>query len=107
MTNQNKIRREKLEQFVAQNPNDAFSRYGLALECIKEEDHAAADKHFRILLEDHADYVPAYLMYAQMLVQQERKVEAKSVLTTGIDAATRQQNQHARSELEALLTELS
>jgi hypothetical protein len=107
MTNQNKNRREKLEQFVEQNPNDAFSRYGLALECIKEEDRAAADKHFRVLLIEHADYVPAYLMYAQMLVQQERKVEAKLVLTSGIDAATRQQNSHARSELEALLTELS
>jgi hypothetical protein len=46
-------------------------------------------------------------MYAQMLVQQERKVEAKLVLTSGIDAATRQQNSHARSELEALLAELS
>ncbi|HEY2457517.1 MAG TPA: hypothetical protein VGI13_09465 [Candidatus Acidoferrum sp.] len=107
MTNQNKNRREKLEQFVEQNPNDAFSRYGLALECIKEEDRAAADKHFRVLLIEHADYVPAYLMYAQMLVQQERKVEAKLVLTSGIDAATRQQNSHARSELEALLAELS
>ena len=107
MANQNKNRREKLEQFLAQNPNDAFSRYGLALECIKEEDRVSADKPFSVLLKEHADYVPAYLMYAQMLVQQERKVEAKSVLTSGIDEATRQQNLHARSELEALLAELS
>jgi len=107
MTDQKKSRREKLEQFLEQNPNDAFSRYGLALECVREQDRAAADKHFRTLLQDHADYVPAYLMYAQMLVQQERQVEAKAVLTTGIDAATRQNNQHARSELEALLAELA
>jgi thioredoxin-like negative regulator of GroEL len=107
MTNQNKSRREKLEEFLAQNPKDAFSRYGLALECIKEQDRAEADKHFRLLLQEHSEYVPAYLMYAQMLVQQERKVEAKSVLATGIDAATRQQNAHARSEMEALLAELS
>lgn len=107
MTNQNKSRRQKLEQFLAQNPNDAFSRYGLALECMKEQDRAEADKHFRVLLQQHADYVPAYLMYAQMLLQQERKVEAKSVLTTGIEAASRQQNLHARSEMEALLAELT
>ena len=107
MTDQKKTRREKLEQFLAQNPNDAFSRYGLAMECIREEDRVAAEKHFRTLLENHADYVPTYLMYAQMLVQQERIPEAKSVLTTGIDAATRQMNQHARSELEALLSEIS
>jgi predicted Zn-dependent protease len=107
MTDQNKSRREKLEQFVAQNPKDAFSRYGLALECIKQQDRAEAEKQFRILLQDQPDYVPAYQMYAQMLVQQERSMEAKSVLTSGIDAAIRLQNQHARSEMEALLAELS
>ena len=86
---------------------EAFSRCGLAMECMNSGDPAAAHQHFRGLLTSNASYVPAYLMYAQMLVQQERKVEAKSVLTSGIEAATRQQNSHARSELEALLAELS
>ncbi len=38
---------------------------------------------------------------------EDRKVEAKQVLTNGIAAAERMGNQHARSEMEALLTELS
>ena len=103
MSDQSKTRRKKLEEFVAKNPNDAFSRYGLAMACMREGDHSAADGHFRQLAENHPDYVPAYLMYAQMLVQEKRQGEAKSVLASGIAAAARQGNQHARSEMEALL----
>jgi predicted Zn-dependent protease len=106
MTEQKKTRRQKLEELLAQNPNDAFSRYGIALECAREGDHATADSHYRTLLQNSPDYVPAYLMYAQMLAQDERREEAKSVLATGIEAATRQGNQHARSEMEFLLDEL-
>jgi len=106
MSEQKKTRRQKLEEFLAQNPNDAFSRYGIALDCAREGDHASADSHYRTLLQNNPDYVPAYLMYAQMLVQDDRREEAKSVLTTGMAAASRQANQHARSEMESLLAEL-
>src|SRR5580704_5221891 len=37
MTDQKKTRRQKLEEFLAANPNDAFSRYGIALDCRSEE----------------------------------------------------------------------
>ena len=106
MTEQKKTRRQKLEEFLAQNPNDAFSRYGIAMECVREGDHAAADFHYRALLQNNAEYVPAYLMYAQMLVQDDRRAEAKAILATGIEAAAGQGNQHARSEMESLLSEL-
>jgi predicted Zn-dependent protease len=107
MTDQKKTRRQKLEEFLAANPNDAFSRYGIALDCYHEGDLTAADSHFSTLLQNHADYVPAYLMYAQMLSQSDHREEAKSVLTRGIRAAAQAGNQHARSEMENLLAELS
>jgi predicted Zn-dependent protease len=106
MTGQNKTRRLKLEEFLATNPNDAFSRYGLALECVKEGDIAAAETHFRALIEANPDYVPGYQMYAQTLAQNDRGEEAKALLTRGIEAAIRKGNPHARSEMEALLAEL-
>jgi Tfp pilus assembly protein PilF len=102
-----KSRREMLEEFVARKPDDAFSRYGLAMECMNSGDAAAANDHFRALLERNADYVPAYLMYAQMLVRESRNDEARVVLTTGIGAADRQGDLHARSEMETLLAEIS
>jgi predicted Zn-dependent protease len=106
-TGQKKSRRQMLEEFVAKEPDDAFSRYGLALECMNSGDSAAADQHFRALLERNTGYVPAYLMYGQLLLRESRADEARRVLSNGIDAATKAGNQHARSEMEALLNDLS
>jgi predicted Zn-dependent protease len=106
MSAQNKTRRGKLEEFLAQNPNDPFSRYGIALECLREGDIAGAEAHFKALLEANPDYVPGYQMYAQTLAQQDRAEEAKALLNKGIAAASRQNNQHARSEMEGLLAQL-
>jgi Tfp pilus assembly protein PilF len=106
MTEQKKTRRQMLEEFVATKPEDAFSRYGLAMECMNTGDPVAADTHFRALLEHNADYVPAYLMYAQLLNRESRTTEARQILSNGIAAAAKKGDQHARSELEALLTEL-
>jgi thioredoxin-like negative regulator of GroEL len=107
MTEQKKTRRQMLEEFVAKKPDDAFSRYGLAMECMNSGDSAAADTHFRALLKRNSDYIPAYLMYAQLLARESRPAEARQVLTTGIAAAAKKGDQHARTEMETLLGELS
>jgi thioredoxin-like negative regulator of GroEL len=101
-----KTRRQMLEDFVANKPEDAFSRYGLAMECMNSGDTAAANEHFRALLQHNADYVPAYLMYAQMLARESRKEEARQVLSSGIATAAKKGEQHARSEMEALLIQI-
>ena len=106
MVEQSKTRRRKLEEFLVKNPNDAFSRYGLALECVKEGDLASAETHFQALIQANPDYVPGYQMYAQTLAQNDRGEDAKAILTQGIQAAIRQGNPHARSEMEALLADL-
>lgn len=107
MSEQKKTRRQMLEEFVEKKPDDAFSRYGLAMECMNSGDSAAADEQFRALLEINADYVPTYLMFAQMLVREARSDEARQVLKAGIATARKMGDQHAKSELEALLGELS
>src|SRR5437868_3909756 len=87
MTEQKKTRRQMLEEFVAKKPDDAFSLYGLAMECMNSGDPAAAAEHFRALLERNADYIPAYLMYAQLLARESRTSDAKQILSTGITGA--------------------
>jgi predicted Zn-dependent protease len=106
MTEHMKTRRQKLEELLAKNPKDAFTLYGLALECSNSGDFTAAEAHFRALLEYNPDYVPGYQMYAQALAKQNRAEDAKAIVTRGIQAATRTGNQHARSEMEGLLTDL-
>ena len=101
-----KSRRTMLEEFVANKPDDAFARYGLAMECMNSGDAHAADEHFRALMQTNADYVPAYLMYAQFLVRESRGDDARDVLSAGISAADRKGDPHARSEMETLLTQI-
>ena len=107
MTDRKKTRRQVLEEFVQKSPGDAFSRYGLAMECMNTGDAPAAILNFDLLLKQHTDYVPAYLMYGQLLVRESRPEEAKQILTTGIAAASNKGDQHAVTEMEALLADIS
>ena len=106
-TTPKKSRRELLEEMVAKKPDDAFSRYGLALECMNAGDSDAADGNFRTLIERNSDYIPGYQMYGQFLAREQRIEEARKVLTAGVAAADKAGNSHARSEMEAFLNDLS
>ena len=103
---QKKTRRQMLEEFVASKPNDAFARYGLAMECANTGDTSAADQQFKTLIGAHPEYVAAYFQYGQFLVKAGRADEARSALTAGIATAQRTGDDHARSEMEAALAEL-
>ncbi len=106
MTQLQKTRRQLLEEFVAAKPNDAFARYGLAMECSNTGDHAAAIEHFRQLLVSHPEYVAGYFHFGQLLARMSRVAEAREILSAGIAAARRAGNEHAGSEMEAALSEL-
>jgi len=100
-------RLEMLAQFLEQNPNDAFARYGLALEYSKRGQTETALKEFSKLLELHPDYTSGYFMAAQTLARAERNLEAKAMLEKGIESAKRTGNRHALNEMSAMLEELS
>jgi tetratricopeptide (TPR) repeat protein len=103
---QKKTRRMMLGEFVAAHPNDAFARYGLAMECANQGDHAAAIEHFEKLLAGHPAYVTGYFQYGQLLARMSRIEDARRTLTTGIEAARRTGDAHAASEMEAALAQL-
>ena len=104
MTPTQKTRRQILEEFVAAKPADAFARYGLAMECANSGDVPAADEHFKALLAAHPEYVPGYFQYGQLLAKSGRSKEARATLETGVEAARRAGDEHARSEMEAALS---
>ena len=95
-----------LTQFLTENPGDAFARYGLAMEYSKAGQTDAALAEFQKLLELHPDYTAGYFMAAQTLAHAERNDEARKMLKDGIACALRTGNQHAQSEMEAMLQEL-
>ena len=95
-----------LNEILAQNPNDAFARYGLAMEYSKTGDVERALGEFTKLIGSNPDYTAGYFMAAQTLSRTGRNDEARKLLTDGIAAAKRTGNAHAQSEMEAMLEEL-
>ena len=95
-----------LNDILSQNPNDAFARYGLAMEYSKTGEVEHALEEFGKLLSTHPDYTAGYFMAAQTLVGASRVDEAKKMLVDGISSARRTNNAHAQSEMTALLDEL-
>src|SRR5271154_5917817 len=53
-----KSRKEQIEEMLAEDPGDAFLRYGLAMEHVGAGDDAGAVACFRKLLEVDPKYVP-------------------------------------------------
>src|SRR5437870_3562938 len=95
-----------LTEILSQNPNDAFARYGLALEYSNAGDVDRALEEFGKLLASHPDYTAGYFMAAQALARADRVSEAKKMLDDGIVSAKRTGNSHAQSEMEEMLADL-
>jgi Tfp pilus assembly protein PilF len=99
-------RLEMLKEHLVEYPNDAFGRYGLAMEYANSGDHEAALAEFATLLNDHPDYTAGYFMAAQTFAKVGKVTEAREMLTRGIVSAERTHNSHAKSEMEGMLAEL-
>jgi tetratricopeptide (TPR) repeat protein len=95
-----------LQEILSQNPNDAFARYGLALEHSNQGNLELALEEFSKLLSAHPDYSPGYFMAAQALARADRTDEARKMLSDGIASAKRTANAHAQTEMEAMLADL-
>jgi len=95
-----------LNEVLSQNPDDAFARYGLAMEYSKTGEVDRALDEFKKLLTAHPDYTAGYFMAAQTLASAQRTEEAKRMLIDGIASARRTGNGHAQSEMTAMLDEL-
>ena len=95
-----------LNEILSQNPDDAFARYGVAMEYSKTGDVERALDEFAKLLSAHPDYTAGYFMAAQTLSKANRLDEAKKMLVEGISSARRTGNSHAQSEMTAMLDEL-
>ena len=96
-----------LSDVLRQNPADTFARYGLAMALASaNQPEAALDEYARILTET-PDYVPAYQMSAQLLLQLGRVDLARERLEKGLAVAERTSNTHAASELAAMLQDVA
>ncbi len=98
-----KSRKQRLEEMLAEDPNDPFLRYGLAMEHAGSGEHEAAANCLRELIRLHPDYVAAYFHAGKALLALGRDGEAREVLRAGITAALAKGDGHAAGEMEGLL----
>src|SRR5579872_2507242 len=96
-------RLEILKSMLAQNPDDAFARYGLAMEHKNAGDYDAAMREFRALIAANPDYHAAYFHGGQTLERMGREEEAREMYREGVEAAGRVGNAHAKAEMQGAL----
>lgn len=101
-----KSRFEALQEYLAQDPNDSFTRYALAMEYVGQHEVAKAVEQLEDLLNRDNLYIPAYQQLGYLYAQLERRDEAISILRRGIEVATAAGETHARGEMLDALDEL-
>jgi len=86
---------------------DSFAWYALALEYkgLGRVDDAVST--FTALRQKDTTYVPMYLMCGTMLIEANRRDEAREWLTAGVSAARAKGDTHAAGEIEGALASLA
>lgn len=96
-------RLELFDKLIAQGTSDPFHYYARALEL---RSIARRDEALLALCDVTSrfpDYVPSYLMAAQLAAELGDAARARELATAGVLAARRAGDEHALSELTALL----
>jgi Tfp pilus assembly protein PilF len=101
-----KTRKQQIEEMLAEDPNDSFLRYGLAMEHVSAGQDEEAARCFDELLRVAPDYVPGYMQAGRTLERLHREEEARAQYQAGIDVARRKGDLHAAEEMQGFLDNL-
>ena len=99
-------RLETLLEFHREDPDDAFVRFAVASEYLKEANPGEALAWFERLVADQPDYVGTYYHLGLLYGRLGRTDAAVRTLDAGIGEAARQGDHHARGELERARADL-
>jgi tetratricopeptide (TPR) repeat protein len=99
-------RLNKLKEFLALDPNDAFTLYAIGLEYAKLGERDEAIKALEDLRMAQPNYVPTYYQLAGFYREAGVTDKALETYRTGITIARKENDLHAASELQQALDEL-
>jgi predicted Zn-dependent protease len=99
-------RLEQLQKFLAQDPNDSFTRYAIGLELAAAKQLSEAIATFDDLRARDASYVPTYYQLAECYKKVGEKDNAEAIYKEGIKRARSANDLHAANELQAAFDEL-
>ena len=97
---------EKLKEFLATTPNDAFLLHALALEYVKQEKDDTAQELFENLLKQNENYIGSYYHLGKLLERKEETDKAKTTYEKGMQKAKEAGDNHAYNELQAAYEDL-
>lgn len=88
-------------------PGDPFFPYAIAMEYQASGDFSAAEAKLQGVIVEFPDYIPAYHLLAQILMQNHQRIsEAIDVLQNGILLAEEKGEKKSAKEMKALLEDL-
>jgi len=96
---------KQLEQYYAEDPQDPFNAYALALEYMKTDPSRTKDL-FDILLTAHADYLPTYYHAARFYHECGDNEKAVTIFENGIALAAKVNDTKALRELRSAYDEM-
>lgn len=96
-------RRDQLQEMLAEDPNDPFLHYALAMEEKSAGDSSAALARLTEIETRFPDLVAAYFQRGQILSAVGEAEAAQEVLHRGIAVARRVGDLHAAGEMQGLL----
>lgn len=96
-----------LERSLAEDPNDAFLRYGVAMQCLREGDKEEGRSGLRSLIADDPErQIAAYHQLGQSYAEAGELDAATGILRVGIAKARAAGDAHAAAEMEQLVDSL-
>jgi hypothetical protein len=99
-------RLELFDKLIAGGSRDPFHHYARALELRSLGRREEALEAMARVTDEFGDYVPSYLMAAQLAAELGQGERARGLAQTGLERAKQSGNDHAATELEALLAGL-
>lgn len=100
------VKRLKLEQSLADDPRDAFLRYSLAVQCLRDGDAREGRERLSALIADEPGHVAALQQLGQSYMDEGEVEEAASAFRAGIAQAQAVGDRHAASEMQGMLDSL-
>ena len=100
-------KRLMLEQSLADDPTDAFLRYGLAVQCLRDGDvEEGRTRLIALIADDPESQVAAYQQLGQSYLETGENPLAAETLRLGIAKAKARGDGHAAAEMEGFLAQL-
>ena len=98
---------EQIEALLVEDPDDAFLRYGLAMQCLRDGDIDEGRQRLRSLIEDDPDrQIAAYQQLGQSYADTDEVDAATAILRAGLAKAQAAGDWHAAAEMGQLIDSL-